>query len=251
MKVHEFIEGKKPVMVLIHGVLTPWQIWMPQITAFKEHYNVYAIALSAHTEESASEFTSISTEIAEIVEYFQQQNIEAIDALCGLSLGGKIAYEIWQDGRLAIGSLVMDGAPLISCPKFAQTIMINNYIKIIHQSKARDEKVLASFKKHFLPEKYLDSFLRIADFMSDESMRNIICAAFSGNIRDDVNNQSRILFLHGTKGNEVLSKKAAKLMQKFYPETKVICFKGDMHCYKAIYEPDTWIQTVDAFLKEK
>ena len=34
MIVHEFVEGKKPVMVLIHGVLTPWQIWMPQITAF-------------------------------------------------------------------------------------------------------------------------------------------------------------------------------------------------------------------------
>lgn len=31
MQVHEFIEGNKPIMVLIHGVLTPWQIWTPQI----------------------------------------------------------------------------------------------------------------------------------------------------------------------------------------------------------------------------
>lgn len=31
MIIHEFVEGNKPVMVLIHGILTPWQIWTPQI----------------------------------------------------------------------------------------------------------------------------------------------------------------------------------------------------------------------------
>ena len=70
MIVHEFVEGKKPVMVLIHGVLTPWQIWMPQITAFKEKYNIYAIALNAHTEESASEFISTTAEAEEIEQFF-------------------------------------------------------------------------------------------------------------------------------------------------------------------------------------
>ncbi len=44
MQVHEFIEGNKPIMVLIHGVLTPWQIWTPQITAFKERYVVFLLA---------------------------------------------------------------------------------------------------------------------------------------------------------------------------------------------------------------
>ena len=43
MQIHKFIEGNKPIMVLIHGVLTPWQIWMPQIMAFKEKYNIYAV----------------------------------------------------------------------------------------------------------------------------------------------------------------------------------------------------------------
>ena len=56
--------------------------------------------------------------------------------------------------------------------------------------------------------------------------------------------------MHGTKGNEILSKKSARLMKKYYPETKVICFKGDLHCYKAIYEPEKWLQVVDTFLKE-
>ena len=251
MQVHEFVEGTKPSMILIHGVLTPWQIWMPQITAFKDQYNIYAIALSAHTEESASEFISITKEVEEIVHHFQEKNIDTIDVLCGISLGGKIAHEIWQDGRLTICNLIMDGAPLVSCPKILQSIMIRNYIDIIHQSKVRKKKVIESFKKHFLPEKYLNNYLKIADLMTDQSMKNIVCAAFAGGMRKDVESQSKILFIHGTKGNEKLSKRAATLMKRYYPATKVICFKGDKHCYKAIYEPERWIQVIDNFLNEQ
>lgn len=249
MQIHQFVDGKKPIMVLIHGILTPWQIWMPQITAFKERYNVYAVALNAHTEEDASEFVSVTSEAEEITQYFLTQDIKTIDVLCGLSMGGAIAHEIWKIGKLTISNLVLDGAPLVPFPRFAEKIMVNNYTKIIRRSKERDPKVLEAFKKNFLPEKYLDSYLKIADLMSDTSIANMVHAANTGNLCKDVNNQSRILFLHGTKGNEILSKKAAALMKKSYPETEVICFKGDPHCYKATYEPEKWIEAVDVFLK--
>jgi hypothetical protein len=85
--------------------------------------------------------------------------------------------------------------------------------------------------------------------MTDASMRNIIEAADTGNLCTTVENKSRILFLHGTRGNEILSKKVGKLMKKAYPETAIVCFKGDMHCYKAIYEPEKWIEVVDNFLQ--
>ncbi len=249
MKIHEFATGNKPVMVLIHGVLTPWKVWMPQIEHFKSNYDVYAIALSAHTEEYASEFTDMDTEADNIIKSLEDKGLSNVDVLCGISFGGKIAHRIWQDGRIGIKKLVMDGAPLVSCPKFMQNIMIKNYIKIIHQSKARNPKVIASFKKNFLPERYLDDYLKIADFMTDESMKNIVLAAFSGTTETNVANHSKVLFIHGTKGNEVLSKRAAAMMKQYYPQTKVVCFKGDMHCYKALYEPKKWIETVENFLK--
>lgn len=84
--------------------------------------------------------------------------------------------------------------------------------------------------------------------MTDTSIENIVNSVFAGGKTEDVHNQSRILFIHGTKGNEVLSKKAAKLMKKFYPLTEVVCFKGDAHCYKAIYQPEKWISVVKDFL---
>lgn len=250
MLVHEFVEGNKPNMVLVHGLLTPWQIWTPQISAFRERYNIYTVALNAHTEEAASVFISVQAEAEEIVQYFKTKNMDTIEVLCGLSLGGKIALEIWKSGKLKIGNLIMDGAPLVACPKFAINIMIKNYKKIICKSKARDKKVIESFKKNFLPEKYLDSYLKIADLMTDISIENILNSVFTSSKMEHVQNTGRILFLHGTKGNEVLSKKAADLMKKHYPVTEAICFQGDSHCYKAIYEPDKWIEVVEKFLRD-
>ncbi len=251
MRIHEFGEKNNSVMVLVHGVLTPWQIWMPQVEAFKEKYHVYVVALNAHTEEEASEFISLKEEVEKIEEHLMERGIQKVDVLCGLSLGGVISHEIWKNGKISIDRLVLDGAPLVPFGKLLESIMTNNYLSIIHKSKNRDPKVIESFKKQFLPEKYLEKYLKIADYMSDTSMKNIVHAASSGNLCKNVDNKSRILFLHGTKGNEVLSKKVGKLVKKYYPETQVICFKGDAHCYKAIYEPQEWIAVVSKFLENK
>ncbi|MDL2310403.1 hypothetical protein LJC13_00320 [Peptostreptococcaceae bacterium OttesenSCG-928-C18] len=144
---------------------------------------------------------------------------------------------------------MLDGTPLVACPRFAVKVMTRNYIKIINKSKTRDKKILESFKKNFLPEKFLESYLKIADFMAEESIRNIVNAAFKKSEYKNTNNQSRILFIHGTKGNEILSKKSAIRMQKLIPKTKIKCFEGDPHCHKAIYEPEKWISVVADFLK--
>ena len=152
MIIHEFVNGEKPIMVLIHGVLTPWQVWTPHVDLFKEQYNIYVIALNSHTEERASEFVSVLAEAEQIVKFFKERNIDTIDALCGLSLGGKIAHEIWKSDKLKIRNLVMDGAPLVACPKIAIKIMIRNYKNILQKSRKRDTKILEQFKS-FLPEK--------------------------------------------------------------------------------------------------
>lgn len=248
MRVHEFVEGNKPVIVLVHGVLTPWQIWKPHIDAFKDKYDIYVVALSGHTEDCADEFLSVIDEDEKIIEYFKAKNIDTIDALCGISLGGKISHEIWKKDKIRIRNLVLDGAPLVSCPKFAINFMVKNYKNIIKKSKDRDEKTLEDCKKYCVPEQYVGDYLRIADTITDSSIENIVKSVFYGGEFDNVDNKSRILFLHGTKGNEILSKKAAKLMKKFYPETEVVCFKGDSHCYKAIYTPEKWIDVVKDFL---
>lgn len=78
MRLHEFGNINAPAMVLIHGVLTPWQIWESQITAFEKDYHIFAVALSAHTEEEASEFVSLEAEVDEILQALMARMVTEI-----------------------------------------------------------------------------------------------------------------------------------------------------------------------------
>lgn len=251
MQFHVFGDAEKPKILLIHGVLTPWQVWNEHIEYYSKNYFVIVPALDAHTEEQPSEFISIEQEAEQIEHYLLQNKLDSVYAVCGCSMGGAIASLMWKNGRIKIQNLIMDGAPLVPAGSLLTNIMTNNYLNIIHKSKERDTKTLENFKKVFLPEKYLYSYLKIADNMSDSSMSNIIrsvCAnRLPTNIRDS---GTKILYIHGTKLNESLSKKSAKLLRKYYPNIKIICKKGAAHCETAIYQTHKWLETVDKFLSE-
>ncbi len=248
MTFHTYGELGAPVMVLIHGVLTPWRIWEEHIAHCKNSYRVIAVELDAHTEDKPTEFISVQDEAQKIEDYIIESYDGEAFAVCGLSMGGVIAHEIWKNGRIRIEKLVMDGAPLKAVPKLAISIMTSNYLKIIARSKQRDPKTLKAFKRDFLPEKYLDSFLMIADNMSESSVRNIVGSACSQSLCTDIKSDTRVLYIHGTKGNEMISKRVGRLIKKHYPKARIICFDSYKHCEAAIYEPQKWLRYVDEFL---
>lgn len=250
MRFHTFGDIGAPVIVLIHGVLTPWQIWEHQIAHFKEHFRVIVVSLDAHEEEAASEFVSVQDEAEKIENYIIDGCGGKVFAVCGLSMGGVIAHQLWANRAIGIERLVMDGAPLKPMPKLMIKIMTGNYLKIIASSKQREPKTLEAFKRDFLPERFLDSFLKIADNMSESSVRNMVASACSNALRTDLNHDTKLLYIHGTKGNETVSRKVGKLVKKHYPAARVICFDGYKHCEAAIYQPEKWLMYVDEFLTD-
>lgn len=248
MKFHTFGEPTSPVMLLIHGMLTPWQVWTDQINAFSGSFYVIVPELDGHTEEEVSSFESIEAEAEAIEDYLLERDLTSISAVCGMSMGGAIAYEMWRSGVIGIDRLVLDGAPLKPMPAIAEKLMVSSYLSILRKSKQRDPKTLESFKRDFLPEKHLENFLKIADRLEEQSVKNILHSVCSRHIYEGVENYSRILFIHGTKGNEMVSKKAAAALKKQFPDTEIICYQGDPHVYKAVREPDVWIRDVKSFL---
>ena len=252
MRFHEFGDKNNKIMILIHGVLTPWQIWQEQIDFFKEKYFVIVPALDAHVEEEPSEYISVEQEAKAIEDYVCENYGSKVFAVCGLSMGGAIANKLFGNGKLHMEYLILDGAPLVPIHPLVTKIMTNFYLNILHKSKERNKKVLQNFKTDFLPAKYLDSYLKFADTMSDSSVKNMVTSVAKSRvcIRDNADD-IKILFLHGTKGNEVLSKKSAALIQKQYPHTKIRCFKGYRHGELAIYKTNEWINAVNSFITER
>ncbi len=252
MNFHVYSKSGAPKIILIHGTLTPWQMWEEQIKHLRNKYHVTVVALDAHEEDTASEFISIELEARQIEKYCLENYGGEVFAVCGVSMGGAIASIMWRNGIVKIHNLVMDSAPIMPMGKIAAKVMTNNYLSIIRKSKKRDPKTLENFKKHFLPEKYLEPFLKIADNMSETSVRNMIYSVCGCELCKGIpHNETRILYIHGTKGTEIFQMKCSTHLKKNYPEAKVICFRKTGHCEAAIYKPLKWLEVVEKFLQEE
>lgn len=245
---HELGDKSKPLAILIHGCFQPWQTLLPIAKALEEDYFIIMPALNGHTAEEVTHFESIEKEAEEIEEYILKNHGKDVFSICGFSMGGAVAYEILKSNRLQIENVILDGAPLVSTGKFLSNIMEGNYVKIAEKSKARDKKTLENFGKNFLPEKYLDDFLSFIDKTQEESIRNMLRSVGKDRFDETLKLiNTKLLYLHGTKANEALAKKSAKLITKFYIDATVICFKGDGHIQCAIYEPDDWAKVAKDF----
>ncbi|MBQ3969818.1 MAG: alpha/beta hydrolase [Clostridia bacterium] len=248
---HTFGNKGSKIIILIHGMLSPWQIWQPAADRFAKDYYVIVPELDAHTEDEASQFHSIENEAEQIKDYLQKHCGTKVFAVCGLSMGGRIAAVLAGDPEVAADCLVLDGAPLMPVPGVLKNIMKNSYLNIIRKSKKRDPKVIDSFKRNFLPEKHLENYLKIADNMEEQSVINIIDSVFSEFEFKKYDESCKILFMHGTKGNESVSKKAAIKLKSVNPQTEIRCYKGYAHARLACFEEEKWIDEVCGFINDK
>ncbi len=249
---HELGNNEQPLIVLIHGCFQPWQSLIPIAKCFENDYRVLIPALNGHTAETKTHFLSIEKEAEEIEEYILNTYGGKTFALCGFSMGGAIAYTILKNNRLRIKNVILDGAPLVASGSLLSKIMENNYVRIAKKSKARDKKTLENFSKNFLPEKYLEDYLAFIDNTNEQSARNMLKSVSEGRFSEDLLlKKTKLLYLYGTKSNEYLSKKSAKLITTHYPEAFVVSFKGDGHCQCAIYESDDWSAMARDFFENR
>nr|MCR4689119.1 alpha/beta hydrolase [Saccharofermentans sp.] len=166
---HTFGNKEGKTVLLIHGVLTPWQIWSDYIDSFKGEFFVVVPELDAHTQGGPSSFVSAEDEASRISSYIREELGGKVCLLAGLSMGGYIAATIAKDKDISIDNLVLDGAPLLKVNGLLKRVFKKNYISIIRRSKERDPKVIESAKKDFLPERYIDDYLKIADNIDEGS----------------------------------------------------------------------------------
>ncbi len=247
MRFHTVGKESGRVIVLIHGMLNPWQIWQDVAGAFSEEYYVVIPELDGHTQEETSDFLSVEDEAGKIREYLVRNFDGKTYMICGLSMGGRIAATLAGMQDISTEFLVLDGAPLLSMPNLMIRFMTKSYIRIIERSRKRDPKVLESFKKDFLPEPYLEDFLKLADHMGEQSIRNILSSVFSVFEFKRYEDNCKILFMHGTKGNESVSKKAAIKMREVNPQTQIRCYSGYAHAQLLSFEQSKWIDEVKDF----
>ncbi len=249
MVMHEYGDKSNKAVILLHGLLVPYQIWDDVADKYSKDYFVVVPELDAHTEEETTEFISISDEAKQIYNYVKDNLNGEIYLLAGISMGGRIAATVANMPGIKIDNLVLDGAPLMKMGSLIKFVMKSNYKSLIKASRKRSPKVKKSFERDFLPAKYWEPYLKLADRMSPESINNCIDTVFMPFDFKAYPESMRILFMHGTKGNEVVSKKSAIKMKEFNPQTQIRCFDGLPHCHLISFKQDKWMKEVEEFLK--
>ena len=137
-------------------------------------------------------------------------------------------------------------APFVSYNSLMKEFMKKFYVDITHKSQQRDKKTVEQATKVIISEDNLEYFLKVLDNMSDATVENSIEDIANFKLSQSILTPDTVVyFFHGTAANEMLAKKSAKYVSKYYPNTIIKCFKGKFHCENALFNPDVMISELD------
>lgn len=249
MEILEFGNKEKEKIILIHGFQCPYQIWNEYINKYKNDFHIIVPILPGHNPKLKEEFVSFKECAKEIEEWYISKYGNKVYAIYGMSMGGVLAAVMLENKRLNIKKVIFDGSPLISYNSFVSKFMLKFYLNITHKSQKRDKKTLEQAVGSIITKENLDDLLLVLDNMSDITITNYINSI--GKFKLSINmvlKDVQIYYYHGTKLNEMIAKKTAKYIKKYYPKSNIICFKGLGHCEKSIMTPLDMTKELDKIL---
>lgn len=252
MEILEFGNKEKDKIILIHGFETPYQIWEKYIEHYKNDYHIIVPILQGHNPNIKEDFTSLEESAKYIEDYYISRYGNNVYAVYGMSMGGVLTAQIWQNKKLEIDKVILESSPLISYNNLMTSMMIKQYLMLTHKTQARDKRVLAQAVNSIIPEDKLDVFLAMMDNMSDTTITNYIRQIGSYKLPSDIETpNTEVYYYYGTKTNELLAKKTAKYIRKKYPNSKIKCFQGKGHCEDSLLNPSVMIAELDTVLEMK
>ena len=246
MKILEVGDTSKRRIILIHGFQCPWQVWNKYIEYYEKKFHIIVPIMSGHNPEVKDDFISFTDDAKEIEDYILSRYGKEIYAVYGMSMGGVLTATLWQNKRLTFDKVIFDGSPLVSYNNLMKGFMKKFYIDITHKSQQRDKKTVEQATKVIISEDNLEYFLKVLDNMSDVTVGNSIDDIADFKLSQSINTPDTVVyFFHGTAFNEMLAKKSAKYVKKYYPTTIIKCFKGKFHCENALFNPEIMITELD------
>ncbi len=138
--------GAGPPLILLHGFPLDHRQWLPQLNDLSPHYRVIAPDLRGFGQSTLTEQPYTIADLAEDVEQVRQHfsPSEPI-VLCGLSMGGYVAFEYWR--RYAthlLGMILANTKPEADTPE-ARTA--REQMSIVAQKSGSWEAVSAMLPK--------------------------------------------------------------------------------------------------------
>lgn len=249
MEILEFGNKEKDKIILIHGFETPYQIWEKYIEHYKNNYHIIVPILQGHNPNMKEDFNSFEESAKDIEDYIISRYGNNVFAIYGMSMGGVLTSQIWQNKKLYIDKVILESSPLISYNRLMTLMMTKQYLMLTHKTQARDKRVVAQAVNSIIPKDKLDVFLAMMDNMSDTTITNYIRQIGRYKLPSNIDTpNTEVYYYYGTKINELLAKKTAEYIRRNYPNSKIKCFQGKGHCEDSLLNPSVMITELDNVL---
>ncbi len=103
--------GGKP-LVLLHGVTTWWQAFLPVMPSFMIRHHTYTLDLRGHGRSGWTPGSyAVHYDVADVITFLRHQ-VKAPAALLGWSLGGVVATLVAAEAPELVSALILEDPPL-------------------------------------------------------------------------------------------------------------------------------------------
>lgn len=249
MRFLEFGKKQNRAMILIHGFLSSWKMWLPQIDFFSKDYYVIVPVLDGHDlEDSSSTFTTIEKASHDIIDHVIHLYGTHIFALCGASLGATIGINLLAQNKLKIDKAIIDCGPVVPMNKFLLNFFIRIRLRQIHQMKKGSHRLHKTLSASYLPAELVDETFKIGAHMTNATCRNVLESVYSYSLPTSMATcQTDITYWYGSK-ESMFGKKYAKALLDRLPHAKINVFEGCQHGELCIGKPQQYIKEAVKFL---
>lgn len=110
MTVHEFGQGNKRTIILLHPSAVMWDYFDYIVSIMQREFHLIIPALPGYDEEQAGDFTSVEEIASELADWLLEHNHKTVSCIYGCSMGGAIVARFLADNRIKAHSAIMDGA---------------------------------------------------------------------------------------------------------------------------------------------
>lgn len=219
------------------------------MSILKKNYCVIVPILPGHNVNEQEDFESIHKCVEELENYYIPKHGNKVFAVYGMSMGGVLASQIWENQNIVIDKLIMESSPLLGFENYMVSILTKQYLTLTHKAQARDQKVVKQAVNSMVTKDKLDIFMELLEHISDTTIFNYIKEIGQHKLSGSVDSpNTRIYYLYGGKINEILFRKVAKFIGKNYPNAITMRLSGKGHCEDALLKPQEHIKLLNKIL---
>jgi 3-oxoadipate enol-lactonase len=140
--IHFVEKGTGEPLLLIHGLGNTIELWNSQ-DSLSKHFKLIIPELRGHGNSKLSIGTNISTFVSDIITMLEQLKIDNVH-VCGLSLGGVIAQELYLRKPSLVKSLILSNTVSYTPLLFRNLILFYCFKNVMEKSKEEIERFFAS-----------------------------------------------------------------------------------------------------------